>query len=107
MKLLLGKIDVISEYAETILKINKKDMAYYPTVPTHHTELWKYVNIIKEDFPLVITTQSVEMMDVLLDSDLDFEVITVRKVDNVIHSRSLSKKEVIEDRKGFGFDPRD
>ena len=46
-------------------------------------------------------------MDVLLDSDLDFEVITVRKVDNVIHSRSLSKKEVIEDRKGFGFDPRD
>ena len=107
MKLLLGRINVIAEYAETNLKMNKEDIVYYPTIPTHHTELGKYVDVIKEHSPSVITTQSVEMMDTLLASDLDFEVITVRKVDKVIHSRSLSKNEVVEDRKKFCFDPRD
>lgn len=107
MKLLLGKIDTIAEYAETVLKINKADIVYYPAIPTHHTELGKYIDIAKEKLPSVITTQNVEMMDVLLDSDLDFEVITVRKVDDVIHSRLLSKKEVVEDRRKFRFDPRD
>ena len=107
MKLLLGRIDVIVEYAETNLKMNKEDIAYYPTIPTHHTELGKYVDVIKEISPSVITTQSVEMMDTLLASDLNIEVVTVRKIDNVIHSRSLPKNEVIEDRKKFGFDPRD
>ena len=107
MKLLLGRIDVIAEYVETNLKMNKEDIAYYPTIPTHYTELGKYVDVIKENSPSVITTQSVEMMDTLLASDLNFEVVTVRKIDNVIHSRSLPKNEVIEDRKKFGFDPRD
>ena len=107
MKLLLGRIDVIAEYAETNLKMNKEDIAYYPTIPTHHTELGEYVDVIKENLPSVITTQSVEMMDTLLASDLNFEVVTVRKIDNVIHSRSLPKNEVVEDRKKFGFDPRD
>ena len=37
MKLLLGKIDTIAEYAETVLKINKADIVYYPAIPTHHT----------------------------------------------------------------------
>lgn len=107
MKLLLGKIDAIAEYAETNLKMNKEDIAYYPTIPTHHTELGRYVDVVKENSPSVITTQSVEMMDTLLESDLDFEVITVRKVDDVIYSRSLSKNEVVEEREKFGFDPRD
>ena len=107
MKLLLGRINVIAEYAETKLKINKEDIAYYPTIPTYHTELGKYVDVIKESSPSVITTQSVEMMDTLLESDLDFEVVTARKVDNVIYSRSLPKNEVVENRKMFGFDPRD
>lgn len=107
MKLLLGRVDVIAEYAETNLKMNKEDIAYYPTIPTHHTELGEYVDVIKENIPSVITTQSVEMMDTLLASDLNFEVVTVRKIDNVIHSRSLPKNEVVEDRKKFGFDPRD
>lgn len=107
MKLLLGRVDVIAEYAETNLKMNKEDIAYYPTIPTHHTELGEYVDVIKENLPSVITTQSVEMMDTLLASDLNFEVVTVRKIDNVIHSRSLPKNEVVEDRKKFGFDPRD
>ena len=107
MKLLLGRVDVIAEYAETNLKMNKEDIAYYPTIPTHHTELGEYVDVIKENLPSVITTQSVEMMDTLLASDLNFEVVTVRKIDNGIHSRSLPKNEVVEDRKKFGFDPRD
>lgn len=107
IKLLLGRIDAIEEYAKNDLKINiEKDMVYYPPVPTHYSDLVKYIDIIKEKPQTVITTQNIEMLDTLLESDLNIEVITVRKADNVIYSRSLPKEEVLESRKKFGFDPR-
>jgi len=107
IKLLLGRIDAIEEYAKNDLKINiEKDMVYYPPVPTHYSDLVKYIDIIKEKPQTVITTQNIEMLDTLLESDLNIEVITVRKADNVIYSRSLPKEEVRQDRKTFGFEPR-
>ena len=107
IKLLLGRIDAIEEYAKNDLKINiEKDMVYYQPVPTHYSDLVKYIDIIKEKPQTVITTQNIEMLDTLLESDLDLEVITVRKADNVIYSRSLPKEEVLQDRETFGFEPR-
>ena len=107
MKLLLGRIEAIEEYAKNDLKIDvEKEMAYYPPVPTHYRDLVKYIDIIKEKQQTVITTQNIEMMDTLLEADLDLEVITVRKADNVIYSRALPKEEVLEGRKTFGFEPR-
>lgn len=107
IKLLLGRIDAIEEYAKNDLKINiEKDMVYYPPVPTHYSDLVKYIDIIKEKPQTVITTQNIEMLDTLLESDLNIEVITVRKADNVIYSRSLPKEEVLQDRETFGFEPR-
>ena len=107
IKLLLGRIDAIEEYAKNDLKINiEKDMVYYPPVPTHYSDLVKYIDIIKEKPQTVITTQNVEMLDTLLESNLDLDVITVRKADNVICSRSLPKEEVLQGRETFGFEPR-
>ena len=83
------------------------DIVYYPSVTTHHTELGKYVDIAREEEPPVITTQSLEMLDVFLESSLDFEVITVRRYDNEIRSRIMTKEDVIDHREKFDFDPRD
>lgn len=107
IKLLLGRIDAIEEYARNDLKIDiEKDMAYYPPVHTHYKDLVKYIDTIKEKAQTVITTQNIEMLDTLLESDLNIEVITVRKADNVIYSRSLPKEEVLRNRETFGFEPR-
>lgn len=108
MILLLGINEVIEEYAENVLKIDMgNDIVYYPSVTTHHTELGKYVDIAREEEPPVITTQSLEMLDVLLKSNLDFEVVTVRRYDNEIKSRTMTKEDVIDCREKFDFDPRD
>lgn len=106
--LLLGINDVVEEYAKNVLKIDMgNDIVYYPSVTTHHTELGKYVDIAREEEPPVITTQNLEMVDVLLESDLDFDVVTVRMYGNEIKSRTLTKEEVVANRKVFKFDPRD
>ena len=106
--LLLGINDVVEEYAENVLKIDMgNNIVYYPSVTTHHTELGKYVDIAREEEPPVITTQNLEMVDVLLESDLDFDVVTVRMYGNEIKSRTLTKEEVVSNREVFNFDPRD
>lgn len=108
MILLLGINDVVEEYAENVLKIDMgNDIVYYPSATTHHTELVKYVDIARKEEPPVITTQSLEMLDVLLESNLDFEVVTVRRYDNEIKSRTMTKEDVIDCREKFDFDPRD
>ena len=107
MILLLGINDIVEEYAEKFLKINlKKDIMRCPDITTHYTEFGKYVDTAREYKPAVITTQSLEMIDVFLESDLDFDVVTVRKCDDEIRARSLPKEEVIKDRETFCFDPR-
>ena len=74
--ILLGKNDVVEYFADEALKIDmKKDIAYYPSITTHHTELQKYIDLAKKEKPLVITTQNLEMLDTFLTSDLDFDII--------------------------------
>ena len=46
------------------------------------------------------------MIDVLLESDLDFEVVTVRRYDDEIRARTMTKEDVIDCRKKFDFEPR-
>ena len=107
MILLLGINDVVEKYAENVLKIDiGNDIVYYPSVTTHHTELVEYVDIAREDKPSIITTQSLEIIDVLLESDLDFEVVTVRRYDDGIKARTMTKEDVIDCRKKFDFEPR-
>lgn len=108
MILLLGINNVVEKYAQDVLRIDmSNDIVYYPSITTHHTELCKYVDIARDEEPPVITTQSLELLDVFLESNLDFEVVTVRMYDNEIKSRTLSKEEVLDNREKFNFDPRD
>lgn len=104
MILLLGKNDLVENYADSTLHIDmRNDIVYYPNKETHHTELYKYVNIAKEEKPPVITTQNLEMINVLLDSDLDFSVYTVYENNKV---RKMSKQEAINASRNLGIELR-
>ena len=108
MILLLGKNDAVEEYAEKVMQIDiYDDLVYYPDITTHHTELGQFVEYAKKDQPAAITTQNLEMIDKLLESDLDFDIITVRKYDGELRTRTKSKEELISLRDRFDFDPRD
>ena len=108
MVLLLGKNDLIEEYAKEVLKIDiTKDMMYCPDITTHYSEFGKYVDIAKENKPLVITTQNSEMIDVFLASDLNFKVITVRRYGDEIKAALRTKEYVADCREVFSFELRD
>ena len=107
MILLLGKHNNIIEYAKNALKINEPDIFLCPVVTDHHTEFCKYIDVIAEEKPAIITTQNLEMLDVLLESDLKFEVIRTRRRGNEIRISKMTKKEVNDCRNLWNFDPRD
>ena len=93
MILLLGKNDLVEKNAEEILKIDmRNDIVYNPNVTTHYTEYDKLLDKIKEDIPPVITSQNIEFINFLLDSDLEFELWTVYE-NNMV--RKLSKEKAI------------
>ena len=93
MILLLGKNNLVEKYADEVLKIDmRNDIAYYPDVTDHYTEYEKLLSDIKENLPLVITSQNIEFINFLLDSDLEFEVWTVYENEKV---RKLSKEKAI------------
>lgn len=107
MILLLGKNDVVEEYARETLKIDMgNDIVYYPSVTTHYTELEKYVEVAREEEPPVITTQSLEMIDTLLSSELDLEVITVVRTDKGIREREVNKEKAWQLRNEYGLELR-
>lgn len=106
MVLLLGKNDVVEEFARETLKIDmNNDIVYYPSVTTHYTELNKYIEIARKEKPPVITTQSLEMIDILLNSDLKIEVVCVQKHDT-IRAVKYTKEKAWSLRCEIGLDLR-
>jgi hypothetical protein len=90
-----------------VLDRKESKITRYPPIYAHHSEFKGYVELLKVDQIKVTTTQSLEFIDVLLESDLDFEVVTVKRVNDEIRSRTLSKEDVAANRKAWAFDPRD
>ena len=68
--------------------------------------LIEYVEIAREEQPSVITTQSLEMIDTLLTSNLDFQVITVYKNSKGLHARIKTKEEAWELREEYKLELR-
>lgn len=106
MILFLGKHDAIVEYVRDSLKMNDVDIFCCPAVTDHHTEFGKYVDVIKEKQPVIVSTQSLEMLDVLLESDLEFEIVRTRRCGHEIRTAKMTKEEVVANRNAWNFDPR-
>lgn len=105
--LLLGRNDELEQYAKDVLKIDiENDLRYVPHPTVHHTDFPEYIDGIKEENVGFVTTQSLEMIDVLVKSDLDLEVVTVRNCDGELRARKMSKERVKTNRDTFDFDPR-
>ena len=94
MILLLGKNDAVERYAKEILNIDlDNDIAYYPDIITHYSELSQWVELARRENPPVVTTQRLDMINEFLHSDLDFKVITAIEIDCNIKGRVLESKE--------------
>ena len=108
MVLLLGKHDAITEYMQTVLQIDDPlNLLCCPSTTAHHSEYGEYVDVIRDEQPPAITTQNLEMLDILLASDLDFGIIRVRRYGDEIKTANHTKEEVLANRKVWNFDPRD
>ena len=107
MILILGKHDVIMEHVKETMHLSESDVFCCPAITTHHTEFCKHIDEIKSVNPPVITTQNIEMLDVLLESELEFKVVRTRRFDDEIRTAEMSKEEVLGNRNAWNFDPRD
>ena len=104
MILLLGKNDLVENYAKSVLKVNiNENFIYCPNFKEHYTQFSKYIDIIRYRKPFVITTQDIEMIKLLLTSDLCFEVYTVFENGLI---RKLSKEQAINAYDCLGIDLR-
>ena len=107
MILLLGKNKTVEKYAEETLKIDmRNDIVYYPESTVHYSDYPKYISIAREEKPPVITSQSLEVIDILLKSDLEFNIITVLEVDGVITVRNVTKEKAIQIKEDYGLELR-
>lgn len=108
MILLLGDRKGIEEYIDKVIEKDEDSVILcFPCVFDHHTEYGKYADEIKLEKPDVVVTQNSEVVDVLLESDLEFNVVTLKNINRNIYERVMRKKEALELRDEFNFDLRD
>jgi len=104
MILLLGENNLVENYAESTLKVDmKKDFMYCPEFKDHFLQFPKYIDIISNKNPSVVTSQDIEMIKLLLESNLEFKVYTVFKNGKV---RRMSKEQAINAYECLGLDVR-
>ena len=108
MILLLGKRESVEGYIRN--EKEKNESYFYVTCPSsldHHSEYGKYIPQIRLEKPQALTTQSLEMVDTLLESDLEFDVVTLKTMDGKTYERRMEKKEALMLRDEFNIDLRD
>lgn len=102
-----------NEHVRAIAKELKAKLYYLPRCEDHYTD---YPAIIKdfqkhleyEDGVIIVTTQSAEFLDCLLESDFDFTQATVRHYgdDKPYRLRVLSKEDAWKNRQAYNFELR-
>lgn len=102
-----------NEHVRAIAKELKAKLYYLPRCEDHYTD---YPAIIKdfqkhleyEDGVIIVTTQSTEFLDCLLESDFDFTQATVRHYHDgaPYRLRVLSKADALANREAFNMELR-
>jgi hypothetical protein len=100
-------VRTISEYLKARLYYCPRYRDYfedYPIIANHLQE-----SLAHEDGIVVVTTQSKEFLDCLLESDFDFILATVRKndwEDDIYRLRVVTKEYALECREGWNMEFR-
>lgn len=117
-KLDLNKVIVLTGHPKNVRAVAKhlKAVLYYaPREEDYFEDYPAVVNELKESMSYekgirIITSQSKEFLDCLLESDLDFVQVTVRKYDHddddTYRIRVLTKEEAWANRCTFNFELR-
>jgi hypothetical protein len=106
MILLLGKNDLVENYAEKVIGIDiENELCFYPDKTTHYTEYDKEIECLREEEPPVVTSQNIEFINYMLDSDLDFEVWTVYDYERDL-VRKLDKETAIKAHRELSIELR-
>ena len=102
-----------NENVRAIAKELKAKLYYLPRCEDHYTD---YPTIIKdfkkhleyEDGTIIVTTQSAEFLDCLLESDFEFTQATVRHYNDSApyRLRVLSKADALANRNAFNMELR-
>lgn len=109
MILLLGKTKAIGNYlSENIHQEDK--IIFCPEPDVDFSEFPNIINEIKEYNPSVIVSHNMEFIDCLLNSDLEFDVITVRFIydsdPSMYYTRTLMKQDALELREKYEMELR-
>jgi hypothetical protein len=117
-KLDTTKIIVLTGRAENVRAIAKHLQAklyFLPREEDHFTDYPSIINEFQEHLKyekgiIIVTTQSKEFLDCLLESELDFVQVTVRHYDHddddTYRIRVLTKEEALADRRAFNMELR-
>lgn len=99
---LLGTDKAIRKYA----KRRNIKVVYWPDISTHVSEIPSWVEKARIEDPEYIITQSKELLDALLESDLKLHIVTAFITDNKICARSTTKDRAIMLQEKMGMDLR-
>lgn len=103
-------VRVIAKHLQAILYYAPRDTDYFEDYPLVVKELKETVDNMRYlDRVIAITSQSAEFLDCLLQSELDFALVTVRKdtkEEDLYRLRVISKEEAWANRCAFRFELR-
>lgn len=103
-------VRVIAKHLQAMLYYAPRETDYFEDYPIVAKELKETVdNMRNVDGVIAITSQSEEFLDCLLQSELDFTLVTVRKdskEDNLYRLRVVSKEDAWANRCAFRFELR-
>ena len=103
--------DIIDRYLKKVLYIDSKSYSYYSDVEYYpykkDTDYDYYINRIKENKPFAVVPKTLDFVDALLNSDLEFKIVKISEYVREINVESFTKEELFEKGKDSNFDPRD
>ena len=103
MILVLGKNYLVEKYIKDLGLDLGNDLVYYPGNEDHYTDYPLLIGQIKDDNPPALTSQNIEFIEFLLNSDLEFNVVTL--FDNE-KKRILTKESAKEAYEIMGIELR-
>lgn len=103
-------VRTIAKHLQAILYYAPRETDYFEDYPLVAKELKETVDNMRHiDGVIAITSQSAEFLDCLLQSELDFDLVTVRKdskEENLYRLRVVTKEDAWAYRCAFHFELR-